>query len=170
MAGDVAGDLGATERKGMKILALDLATTTGWAFLRGDQYSYESGTMTLDLKRGESPGMRFVRFNKWLKEMLDDHTPELVIYEQAHHRGGAATELCVGLVTRVQEACSERSINYQKLHSNTLKKFATGSGRASKDDMLARAREHWGWNIEDHNQADALWLMEWAKKEYGNDK
>lgn len=148
----------------MKILALDLALTTGWAHSKND--SQESGTFTIDQKRGESPGMRYVRFNAWLKEVLDTITPAIVIYEQAHHRGGAATEIAFGLITRVQEACSERNINYQKLHSGTIKKFATGSGRASKDDILATARLHWGANIRDHNEADALWMLEWARKEY----
>jgi len=148
----------------MRILALDLALTTGWAHSKND--SHESGTFTIDQKRGESPGMRYIRFNSWLEAMLNGIGPTIVIYEQAHHRGGAATEIAFGLITRVQEACSARGIEYQKLHSVTLKKFATGRGRASKDDILETARERWGRNVQDHNEADALWMLEWAKEEY----
>ena len=46
------------------ILALDLGSTCGWA-LRPDG-RLESGVQVFDLKRGESPGMRFVRFSAWL--------------------------------------------------------------------------------------------------------
>jgi hypothetical protein len=35
---------------------------------------------------------------------------DLAIYEQAHHRGGAATEFCVGLTTRVVEFAAENKI------------------------------------------------------------
>lgn len=154
-----------SNKKFATILALDLATITGWAFLQANG-GFESGTMKLDLRRGESPGMRFLRFNRWLKEMLDEYPTDLVIYEQAHHRGGAATELCVGLVTRVQEMCAERGIEYQKLHSATLKKFATGKGNAKKGVMLETARQRWGDHIKDDNEADAIWLLHWAEREY----
>lgn len=149
----------------MKILALDLASITGWASAQ-DSQRVESGIVEFALKRGESPGMRFIRFNAWLREMLTNLAPDLVIYEQAHHRGGVATELCVGLVTRVQEMCSERGINYEKLHSATLKKFAVGKGNAKKGVMLQAAREKWGQQVQDDNEADALWLLSWAEEQY----
>lgn len=41
----------------MNILALDMATKTGWATNAGRT----SGVQTFDVKRGESPGMRFLR-------------------------------------------------------------------------------------------------------------
>jgi hypothetical protein len=49
----------------MKVLALDLATKSGWATNVGRQ----SGVQTFDVKRGESPGMRFLRCRAWLGEM-----------------------------------------------------------------------------------------------------
>jgi len=47
----------------------------------------------------------------------------LIIYEQAHHRGGAPTEIGVGLATRVMELATKYNINYTTVHSGTLKKF-----------------------------------------------
>ena len=68
------------------ILALDLGSRTGWALWDGVRT--ESGVQIFDLKRGESPGMRFVRFNGWLSSWATDgHRPSLVAYEQTHHRG-----------------------------------------------------------------------------------
>ncbi len=112
--------------------------------------------------------MRFLRFRAWLIRVLEEHRPDVVFYEQAHHRGGAATELCVGFVTRVQELCAERGIEYQSVHSGTLKKHATGKGNTKKPAMIAAAKERWPYQVvADDNQADALCLLAFAMEEMG---
>ncbi len=148
----------------MNILALDLATRTGWALEENGRR--ESGVQVFDVKRGESPGMRFVRFNRWLDEMAKIITrPCVVVFEQAHHRGGAATECAAGFSTRVLEFCATHGFEHSSVHTQTLKKFATGSGRGDKSAMIAAARVKLGFAGDDDNEADALWLLEFAKKE-----
>ncbi len=51
------------------VLALDMATKTGWA-LRDRAGRFSSGVQEFSLKRGESKGMRFLRFRKWLNDVL----------------------------------------------------------------------------------------------------
>ena len=51
----------------MNILSLDMATTTGWA---SNIHGRRSGVIEFALKRGESPGMRFLRCRAWLNVML----------------------------------------------------------------------------------------------------
>jgi len=148
----------------MNVLALDLGTRTGWALV--DKGVTESGVQVFDVKRGESPGMRYLRFNRWLDEIAGDgHRPEVIVYEQAHHRGGAATEIAAGFATRVQEFCARHGIEHASVHSATLKKFATGSGRASKEDMLERAQQKFKPDIIHDDEADALWILEYARQE-----
>ena len=150
----------------MSTLALDIATKTGWA-LRCDDGVLLSGVQDFSLQRGESPGMRFVRFRSWLRDMLLKNQVYVVVYEQAHHRGGHATEVCVGLITHMQGVCAEFGAEYTHCHTATLKKFATGKGNAGKPEMLAAAREKYaktGEIIEDDNQADALMLLAWAEE------
>jgi len=147
----------------MKILALDMATVTGWATnVKGRR----SGTIEFALKRGESPGMKFLRCRAWLNKLykLFDTKINVIIYEQAHHRGGAATACCVGLVTEVQAFAAEHGIEVMPVHTATLKKFATGNGRANKADMVKAAKAN-GWNPVDHNEADAILLLEYAGAE-----
>ena len=150
----------------MRILTLDLATKTGYAYWDGTRL-VQSGTKEFVRERGESPGMRFLRFRAWLKEMeaVCPHL-DLVVYEQAHHRGGAATEIGVGLVTHLQAWCAEHGIEHTKVHSATLKKSATGSGRASKADVIQAMQARWGVVVSDDNEADALALLDWALKHY----
>ena len=112
------------------ILTLDLAIKTGWAVMAPGWRKPESGVQTFALNRGESPGMRFLRFRRWLEEVVRLYAPDLIVYEQTHHRGGPATEIAVGFATRAQEVAAELGAEHVAVHTATLKKHATGSGRA----------------------------------------
>ena len=152
----------------MKILAIDPGTKTGWAFMGAG--IVESGVQDFALKRGESVGMRYILFRSWFIKMLMNMKPELVIYEQAHHRGGSATELLHGMTTRIQEICEDMKIEYTAIHSATLKKYAIGKGNAPKEAMLEEARDRWGVAVLDDNEADALFMAEWGTKEFKGGK
>jgi hypothetical protein len=160
------------------ILALDLGTLTGWA-IRVDG-SMESGVEDFTLVRGESPGMRYLKFNTWLRTVTTpilDAAGEgrlgLLAYEQAHHRGGAATEVLSGLTTRVQEFCARFELNHVAVHTATLKKFVTGKGNADKA-MMASAIYRRGWlpaaewaTADDHtrtaDELDAIGLLHYVE-------
>lgn len=150
----------------LPVLALDLATKTGWA-LKDRKGRVLSGVQEFSLKRGESPGMRFLRFRKWLADILslnemtaDFQPPGLVAYEQAHHRGAHATQLALGLTTDVLAEAAHRSLEHMAVHTATLKKWATGDGRAGKPKMIEKAQSVYpGIEIIDDNHADALLLL-----------
>ncbi len=144
----------------MKILALDCATKTGWALYDGRLL--ESGVQDFSKRRGDSNGMMFLRFRKWLADLITEHSPGAVVYEQSHHRGGAATEIGVNLTGRVQEICADMSIEFSSVHTATLKKWATGHGKADKGQMMARAVTIIGRPPIDDNEADAVMLAAYA--------
>ena len=151
----------------LNILALDCGTKCGWASLsRGFM---ESGIQEFTLQRGESPGMRFIRFRKWLGEMLKTTEAVVIAFEQAHHRGGFSTDLLIGMTSRILEEAALRGIETAAVHSATLKKFATGSGRADKEAMVNAAEKRWGKRPADDNEADALCLLAWAIKNCGGE-
>ncbi len=146
----------------MKILALDMATKTGWATLNGQK---NSGVQDLSLKRGESAGMHFLRFRAWLRVMQSLLGGiDLIVYEQAHHRGGAATQLCVGLVTETLAFAAVINAETMPVHTATLKKWATGKGNAGKPLMIKAAQGR-GWDPADDNEADAELLLDYALEE-----
>lgn len=144
----------------MKILALDLATTTGWAHT-----DFDGGAEKFTPRRGDSPGMKWLRFRAWLLEVLQlVGKVDVIVYEQAHHRGGAATHSAHGFIATLEAVAAEKGIEVTNYHTASIKKHATGSGNASKDAMVAAAKERWS-NVDDDNHADALWLLDLAQSE-----
>lgn len=143
----------------MRVLALDLASTTGWAITPD-----ESGIWSIAPRRGDSPGMRYINLRSRLELVRAAHPDlDLVVYEAAHHRGGAATEYALGNAATVQAWCAENRIHHTSVHTGTLKKFATGKGNSEKPAMIAEARRRWPWvEILSDDHADALLLLAYA--------
>ncbi len=168
------------------VLGLDLGTHTGYALVTDGKVT-DSGVADLSIKRGESPGMRFWKFNKWLWEYARFDAAEeawdcpfdLCAYENPHFRGGWPTEVLVGMSTRVQEFCAQVGIDHTTVHTATLKKWATvpifpatekrtaGKGNAKKPDMVRAARFRTGLDVTSDDEADAILAALWAAATYG---
>lgn len=141
------------------ILALDLATITGWAVTSCGIVT--SGTISFKGSRFEGGGMRFLRFRRWLRDMLANEKPEAVYYEEVRrHLSTDAAHIHGGLLAILQAECEAKEIPYSGIPVGTIKKQATGKGNADKSAMIAAAAVRWpDQRIEDDNQADALWIM-----------
>lgn len=140
----------------MSYLCLDLATKTGWSVVENGTIK-ASGVQSFAKKRGETNGIVFLRLHKWLDDMIAlCESTAVVVYEQAHFRGGAATELCVGLQTHTQSWCAAQGVECAPVTTSQLKKFATGKGNAGKDEMISKAQEILGRPPIDDNEADAV--------------
>lgn len=154
------------------MLALDLATATGWALLDA-QGAVTSGVQAFPMRRGESPGMRWLRFGAWVREIVrlgGLAAGDVIAYEQplSAHRGGAAAQVAHGLATKVQEVAADLGLELSCVGPAALKKHATGRGNAKKPQMIDAARARWpGQAIEDDNQADALLVLAWALEDVG---
>lgn len=142
------------------ILALDLATATGVA--------HESGLLTtwaLDQFATKHVGGRFAALRRMLYRLHDEQPFTRVVCEHAAfgapHR--AVLEFHGRMLGVVLCWTAERSIALELVKPTEIKKFATGSGAAKKSQMVAAAKTLLGRDCEDDNQADALWLLEFAK-------
>jgi hypothetical protein len=144
------------------LLALDLGTTTGWA--RGDTLtgSVVSGTASFRNGRYEGGGMRFLRFEQWLEK---NFSADAIYFEEVRsHKGTDAAHVYGGLLAVLTSFCEKRHIPYQGVPVGTIKRHATGKGNASKEQMIAAARKR-GWLPEDDNEADAQWILDFARSE-----
>lgn len=153
----------------MDILALDIATKTGWAHSCG-----VSGVWDCSLKRDESGGMRLIRFRAKLKEIYASELIDVIVFEAARH---AAPGMQGGLVVQsemqgvLKEWCESENIQYKGYSPTEIKKHAlkdTKGKKRSKAKMIQAAENKWpDVTIIDDNHADALWLLDLALNEYG---
>jgi Holliday junction resolvasome RuvABC endonuclease subunit len=142
----------------MNILALDLGTTTGFA-LSPDKGALISGTWVLKPSRFEGGGMRFLRFRGFLEEANDNCPFNKVVFEEVRrHAGTDAAHVYGGLMATLTAWCEENEIPYEGVPVGTIKKYVTGKGNASKDEVIA-ALNALGYGITDHNEADAIALL-----------
>lgn len=144
----------------MSSFALDLATVTGWAVESCGIVT--SGTISFRGSRYEGGGMRYLRFRRWLREMIESEKPRAIFYEEVRrHLSTDAAHVYGGFLAILQTECEAREIPYLGIPVGTIKKKATGRGNAKKPDMIAAARTRWPDQIiADDNQADALWILE----------
>lgn len=149
----------------MNILALDQASKTGWALYQDGEIS--SGVIPLVIvPKSKGPGHRLVWFQREIDEMFGSFPRgELAVYhEQPFTTDRIAADVIVcGLSMHIDSWCEQRGYRSRVVHNQTVKKYATGSGRATKEQMLRNARIKWPDQvIIDHNQADALWILDFA--------
>lgn len=145
------------------LLALDLGTNTGWA-LHARDGSITSGSASFKPQRFEGGGMRFLRFKRWLTEIKQsaDGIDAVYFEEVRRHLGVDAAHAYGGFMAHLTAWCEHHQIPYQGIPVGTIKKHATGKGNASKDEMLAAAR-NLGHSPADDNEADALALLAYAR-------
>ena len=143
----------------INILALDVATQTGWAT------STASGTWDLRPKRDESSGMRLIRFKGKLKEISSLEEINLIVFERSagFHKGALIVQSELHGV--LKSFCLENNIEYKAYSPAEIKRHATGKGNANKSMMIEAARERLGYTGDNDNEADALWLFDLAMKD-----
>jgi Holliday junction resolvasome RuvABC endonuclease subunit len=147
--------------KDLKILALDQATVTGWAT------DTSSGIWNLKPNRGESEGMRVVRFKSKVREIIDMEQIGLVAYERPAGRFKASIMVSSEMIGVLKDLCIELGVELACYSATQIKAHATGKGNAKKDMMVSTAKKHFNIDIIDDNHADALWLLDLAKKDLG---
>lgn len=149
-----------------RYLAFDLGTKCGWAILDGRGKRQSSGVLNLKPTPHEGKGMRVVRFQNALPELLACG-PRVVAFELvARHAGTTAAHVYGALMGALQAACERAEVPYVGIPVATIKKHATGKGNAGKALMMSSAVRRWGlgtWG-QDDNEADALWVAECARE------
>lgn len=154
----------------MKILALDLATHTGWAH---NIEGVHVGTWALATKkeitqwgknrltRRNDP--RILRLVKLVAPFCDK-VDCIVIEDVEFSSSRMQCQLWASLRAAVWVACQECEIHYDAVNVKTLKKFATGNGNADKPMMIAAARRQRPDLVFDADSADAFHLLTWTEQ------
>lgn len=146
----------------MNVLALDLGEKCGWAMNRPKPMN---GVWHLKPTKFESTGIRFLKFKRHLEIELTIGGVEKVFFEAVRaHMAVDAAHAYGGYLAVLQAVCIEYEVPYEGISVQAIKKHATGSGNAKKDQMIVTAiKKFKGINIIDDNHADALWLLDYVE-------
>jgi Holliday junction resolvasome RuvABC endonuclease subunit len=106
-------------------------------------------------------GKRWWEFSFWLNAFLNVHQTDAIAFEAALYQKGMAAHVANSLVACVERCAWEQGLRCKGYAVSTIKKHATGNGRAEKADMIAAAEAR-GMKLADHDAVDALWLLDLA--------
>lgn len=155
--------------KQYNILAIDPATNCGWAMETEGELRY--GQWTFTLKKGMSPGMKWVKFESMFLETVKFYNINMVAFElpmATMHAGAAIHHAKLNGI--MEKVCADLDIDYVTYSPSEIKKFATGKGNAKKDQMIQAAKESLGYQGDNDNEADALWILNICKSNLINQK
>lgn len=147
----------------MRICALDLSlTATGFA----TNYQLTNGPASGVITPGKLTGHPRLRYVRGTVLELAKRADLVVIEGLAYGAKGNAMLDLAGLAAVIRLALTDAGHTYVDVPPSNLKQFAAGNGNANKDAMLAAAIRRLGYAGHDHNEADALWLLEMARWHY----
>lgn len=157
----------------MKILALDLGTETGFAHNLGVSWTAGTWKLATDAeikKMGENRmrrrcDIRVLRLENALRAMDGIFSPDIVVFEDVLFASSTyQVQLWASLRTIIWLAFRDRIVDCVPVQ--TLKKFATGHGGATKQMMSAALKrkhpEKWSPELG-HDAVDAAWIFLWAE-------
>ena len=156
------------------ILALDIATKTGWAIGRPGNGLVASGVMTLP-KTGNDIGCFIASYAAWLHKNIKENLITDVVFETPIMPGVTnvmTLRKLYGLTGRTEEICLDHTIRCRERHMQSWRKHFLGRASAPKEIKGKEQRRKWlkdecilkcrlrGWFPRDDNEADALGLMD----------
>lgn len=155
-----------THLPAVNILALDLATTCGWAYSTRNG-TIRSGREKFSAGRNPHAGYRWVLMRTWLNDVSREVGGfQTVYFEEVKQRfvSNLAARAYCGYLAILEAWCAANNVPMVGVGVGTVKKHWTGFGNADKDAMVIEARRR-GFNPRDDNEADALAILSYAVKE-----
>jgi hypothetical protein len=143
------------------LLTLDLATRIGWTRGPATDRAFESGSYRLP-STGDDLGLFLASFRQWLERVLPGvHTcvfeapilPRQTMLSTARKLYSQAAFL--------ELACLDQRVRCLEANNSTIKSFMGVAGCKGKEPMMAAVRAY-GYDFEDHDQADAIALRLFA--------
>jgi len=142
---------------GKIILAIDPGAHMGWAFSVSGVARSGVCHFSGDL------GDRLVALDEWTVRKLSGVS---VLYcERPAYAPGNSTTTLWSMLGVLNMRATQLGIPFVLKSPMTIKKHATGSGRASKGEVVEAIESLHGRSVEDHNEADALALLGLALSE-----
>lgn len=150
------------------ILALDCAIHTGW-YTAGHGYgtAYFPNTDKAPKKMGDDY-QQHKAFRDWIKDMVHKHNIKLIVAEDVNvGTQFSALRKLSQFQGVLYEVCATLKVPLLVENVAAIKRFATGKGNASKQEMMEAAIRRWHIDPEgDDNIGDAAHIFYYLIKRY----
>ncbi len=149
------------------VLALDLATVTGWAAVRPDG-AVVYGTERLAPPKTEV-GEFLARAGRWITETIIKTEPDVIVFEtvwvgpNTHQTTARKLMSLAGLTEMI---AFKRDLECWEANTMTVVKHFTGDGGGKRPEKKARVMAECrrrGFNPETEDEADALAVLSYAR-------
>lgn len=149
----------------MRILGLDPAKLCGWCWSDGADRKY--GVWDLSGGAGEQRGAVLDRLIAFIADIGKAYGVDLIAFEEASKgsHNPAVQAQHNELAGAIEWAAFKFGVPTRRINPMTLKKFATGDGRAPKPQLIAAAKTHYGIITASSDVADAVFVCELARQD-----
>lgn len=147
------------------ILALDIATTTGWAFGEPDTEP-EWGSASFPKRKFKGLGARLNAYQSFVRGLIINLGPTVIVMEKPFinrkkpnlHTSRLSLTQC-GIVEMAADDLGD--IPIYEVDNNKWKMTFIGHARSKdiKADCIHKCRQH-GWDVDEENEADALGVLQ----------
>lgn len=150
------------------VLALSLGPVVGFA-LRWDHDHVKSGSTRIDLRGDETSAERLVRFQSFVRELLDTVEPGLVAYQRPHELRRRETFFVeLGQEALLLPELEDRT-NYVAVRRADLAQDVLRQRVARGSAWVRGASTRWGRKVHHVKEAEALCLLGWALDAVGEE-
>ena len=140
----------------MKLLALDFASTTGFAFYIDGKLS--SGYVKFTARSKEPRDIRLLKFRQWLEANAKGCS--IISYEAVRNLKSAQAVICLAELQSVLKLFAlENDIELIPYSVSEIKKHCTGRGNAKKPEMIAAVNSRYDLSVTSNDEADAIAIM-----------
>lgn len=138
----------------MRVLGIDPARRTGWAFSLARNEIHDSGFWLLGADDSARPG----RLAEYLALVIERHQPAVVAYEAATYgsRHLRVIRQHNELAGAIRATCLRAGVECWEFGIGTWKARAVGNGRAKKPSILRGLATYFGIELADQDVADAV--------------
>lgn len=157
-----------------KIIALDIATTVGFAIDGPEEWKPLTGTVRFAAD-GDDFGRAYVGFEKWLTDLIGVQKPDIMAFEAPLIVGGPrgttrptnanTVRLLFGLAAVAEMVGSRAGLRVFECHIQTVRRHFVGNGRCQKPEVRARCKLL-GWDVQSNDAADAAAIWDFARSQF----
>lgn len=160
----------------MRILCLDLSSSTGWACGSHDPTPIAHGILKLP-KTGEDLGRFLCAFREWLGHAIEELAPAKIIYEMPilpKNMSLMAVRKLNGLCGQAEVTASDYKVETREANLLDIRKHFIGTARAPKAITTPELRRRWlkdstvdecqrrGFRVAGDDDADALAILSYG--------